>query len=163
MRRKEVNTMAIMRWERFGELNIRGRAGRIMGDLSVWPFRFVMFQGGMVPLDVYHTTDAVVVKATLPGVKPEELDVTITGDRLTIKGESKVEGDVKREDYLLHERRYGEFSRTVSLPGGLQTDKAEATFEDSVLTISIPKAEEVKPRTIRVKTRELAGAKTGGR
>jgi len=153
--------MAIMRWEPFGELNIRGAAGRIMGDLSVRPFRFVMFHGGMVPLDVYQTSDAVVVKAPLPGVKPDELDITITGDRLTIKGESKVENEVKKEDYFLHESRYGEFSRTVTLPGGLEADRAEATFEDSVLTISIPKAEEAKPRTVKVKAREMAGAKTG--
>jgi HSP20 family protein len=97
----------------------------------------------------------VVVKASLPGVKPEDVDITISGDTLTIKGETKTEEEVKREDYLYQERRYGSFSRTIALPSSLQTDKAEATFENGVLTLTIPKIEEVKPKTIKVKPKEV--------
>ena len=70
---------------------------------------------------------------------------------MTIKGESKAEQEVKREDYLYQERRYGAFSRSVVLPSGLKPDKAEATMENGVLTLTIPKAEEVKPKAIKVK------------
>ena len=73
---------------------------------------------------------------------------------MTIKGESKAEQEVKREDYLYQERRYGAFSRSVILPSGLKSDKAEATMEDGVLTLTIPKAEEVKPKAIKVKAKE---------
>lgn len=86
------------------------------------------------------------VKATLPGVKREDVSIDITGETLTIRGDTKAEEEVKREDYLYQERRYGSFSRSVVLPGGLKTDKAEATMEDYVLTLTIPKAEEVKPK-----------------
>lgn len=94
------------------------------------------------------------VKATLPGVKREDVSIDITGETLTIRGDTKAEEEVKREDYLYQERRYGSFSRSVVLPGGLKTDKAEATMEDCVLTLTIPKAEEVKPKAIKVKPKE---------
>jgi HSP20 family protein len=105
-------------------------------------------------LDVYQTPSEVVVKAALPGAKPEDVNIDITGDTLTIKGERKAEQEVKRENYLYQERRYGAFSRTVVLPSGLKSDKAEATMEDGVLTLTIPKAEEVKPKAIKVKAKE---------
>jgi len=105
-------------------------------------------------LDIYESPNEVVVKAALPGVKPDDVNIDITGDTLTIKGESKAEQEVKREDYLYQERRYGAFSRTVILPIGLKSDKAEATMEDGVLTLTIPKAEEVKPKAIKVKAKE---------
>ncbi len=76
------------------------------------------------------------------------------GDTLTIKGETRAEQEIKREDYLYQERRYGAFSRSVVLPGGLKSDKAEATVDDGILTVTIPKAEEVKPRAISVKAKE---------
>jgi len=115
-------------------------------------FRFSFFGDVGVPIDMYHTAEEVVIKAALPGVKPEDVDITIAGDTLTIKGEVKAEKEIRREDYIHQERRYGGFSRSVTLPPGLQTDKAEATFEQGILTLTIPKAEEVKPKTIKVKT-----------
>ena len=73
---------------------------------------------------------------------------------MTIKGESKAEQEIKKEDYLYQERRYGTFYRSVVLPSGLKSAKAEATMEDGVLTLTIPKAEEVKPKAIKVKAKE---------
>ena len=73
---------------------------------------------------------------------------------MTIKGETKAEQEIKKEDYLYQKRRYGAFSRSVVLPSGLKPDKAEATMEDGVLTLTIPKAEEVKPKAIKVKAKE---------
>jgi HSP20 family protein len=96
----------------------------------------------------------VVVKATLPGLRPEDASIDITGETLTIKGETKAEQAIKKENYLYQERRYGSFARSVVLPGGLKTDKAEATMEDGVLTLTIPKVEEAKPKAIKVKAKE---------
>jgi HSP20 family protein len=95
-----------------------------------------------------------VVKAALPGLMPEDVSINITGETLAIKGESKAEQEIKKEDYLYKERRYGAFSRSVVLPSGLKTDKAEATMEDGTLTLTIPKVEEVKPKKVSVKAKE---------
>ena len=90
----------------------------------------------------------------MPGIKPEEVNIDITGDTLTIKGETKAKQEIKKENYLYQERRYGTFSRSVALPGGLKPDRAEATMEDGVLTLTIPKAEELKPKSIKVKAKK---------
>ena len=95
-----------------------------------------------------------VVDAANPGVKPEDIEVSLTGDVLTIKGETKAEKEVKEPNYLRRERRYGSFCRSISLPSGLKGDKAEAEFEHGVLKLTIPKAEEVKPKVIEVKTKK---------
>jgi len=149
--------MAIERWQPFSELmSLRQAMDKLFEDSFVRPSRALAALGEVTApaLDIYQTPDEVVVKATLPGVKPEDLSIDITGETLTIRGETKVEEEVKKEDYLYHERRYGSFSRSVALPGGLETDKAEATMEDGVLTLTIPKAEEVKPKAIKVKAKE---------
>jgi len=115
---------------------------------------------GDLPVDMYQTADDVVVKAALPGIKPEEVDITITGDTLTIRGEQKEEQEVKEDDYFYKERRYGTFSRSVAMPVKVKSDKAEAVFENGVLTLTLPKAEEIKPKQIKVKPKVMIeGAK----
>ncbi len=149
--------MAIERWQPFRELvSLREAMDKLFEDSFVRPSRlFATLGEEVVPaVDVYQTPDEVVVKASLPGVKAEDVNIDITGDTLTIKGETKAEEEVKRENYIYQERRYGAFSRTVALPTGLKLDKAEATMADGVLTLTIPKAEEVKPKQIKIKTRE---------
>ena len=149
--------MAIERWHPLTDLmTLRQAMDRLFDDSFVRPSRGLeIFGRGIAPaLDVYQTPSEVMVKATLPGVKGEDVNIDITGDTLTIKGESRAEQEVKREDYLYQERRYGAFSRSAVLPSGLKSDRTEATMEDGVLTLTIPKAEEVKPRAIKVKTRE---------
>ncbi|MFW6105467.1 MAG: Hsp20/alpha crystallin family protein [Chloroflexota bacterium] len=149
--------MAIERWHPFTDLmSLRQAMDRLFEDSFVRPSRALEAFGEVAApaIDVYQTPSEIVVKAALPGVKPEDVNIDITGDTLTIKGESKAEQEVKREDYLYQERRYGAFSRSVVLPGGLKSDKAEATIEDGVLTLTIPKAEEVKPKAIKVKAKE---------
>ena len=95
-----------------------------------------------------------VVKTSLPGVKPEDVDVTISGDILTIKGEVKTEEEVEQANYLRQERRYGSFQRSLQLPESLKADQAEARFDNGVLTLTIPRAEEARPRTIKVETKK---------
>jgi HSP20 family protein len=144
--KKGVMQMAIERWHPFTDImTLRQAMDRLFEDSFVRPSR---------ALDIYQKPDEVVVKAAMSGVKPEDVNIDITGDTLTIKGERKAENEIKREDYLYQERRYGAFSRTVVLPSGLKSDKAEATMEDGVLTLTIPKAEEVKPKAIKVKAKE---------
>jgi len=154
--------MAIERWHPFTELiSLRQAMDRLFEDSFVRPSRFISaFGEAAAPaLDVYQTPNEVVVKAAVPGLKPEDVSIDITGETLTIKGETKAEQEIKKEDYLYQERRYGAFYRSVVLPSGLKPDKAEATMEDGVLTLTIPKAEEVKPKKISVKAKEKAKEK----
>ena len=108
---------------------------------------------------MYHTADDVVVKAALPGVKPEEVDITITDGNLTIKGETKAEEEVQREDYFYQEHRYGAFNRSVTLRNGLNTDKAEANFDNGILAVTLPKSEQVKPKSIKGKAKSITEGK----
>ena len=110
-------------------------------------------------LDMYETLDTIVVKASLPGVKPDDVEISVTGSTLTIRGEIKSEEEVKEEDYYHQERRYGSFCRSIGLPSALKADKAQAMFEDGVLTLTIPKAEEIKPKTIKVETEKVIEGK----
>jgi len=149
--------MAIERWQPFSELmSLRQAMDKLFEDSFVRPSRALAALGEVTApaLDVYQTANEVVVKATLPGLKPEDVSIDITGETLTIKGETKAEQEIKKENYLYQERRYGSFARSVVLPSGLKPDKAEATIEDGVLTLTIPKAEEVKPKAIKVKAKE---------
>jgi HSP20 family protein len=147
---------SLMRWDPFRDtLSLRNAMDRLFEDSFVTPhFGWIApaSAAGMA-VDVYETKDQVVIKAALPGVKPEETEVTITGDTLTIRGESKEEKEVKEESYIRKERHFGSFARSVTLPAGLEADKAEATFENGVLTLKIPKSEQVKPRSIKVKAK----------
>ncbi len=146
--------MNMIRWEPIREMTSMEEAvDRLLDEHFFHPSRFISLWGetATILLDVFQTVDAVVVKASLPGIRPEDVDVTVSGNTLNIKGETKTEENVKSEDYIHQERRYGAFSRSVVLPAGLQGDKAEAVFEHGVLTLSIPRAPELKPKQIKVK------------
>lgn len=108
--------------------------------------------GRELDVEMYETDMAVIIRATMPGVKPEDLDISVMGETLTIKGETKRDPDVAKEQYLRQEMHYGEMSRELKLPGGLEPGEAEARLEHGVLTLTIPKAEGVRPKIIRVKT-----------
>jgi HSP20 family protein len=104
-----------------------------------------------LPLDVYSTPEEVVIQASVPGMEPDRVEITIEGELLTIKGERKA--PLENVDYHIQERGYGPFSRSLTLSVPVQADLAEAVFEQGELTLTIPKAEEVKPRTIKVKSK----------
>jgi HSP20 family protein len=112
------------------------------------------------PLDLYETDEEVVVKASLPGVKPEDIDISVTGQLLTLRGESKEEHEEKAQNYYRRERRTGAFVRQISLPTEVDSNKADATFEHGVLRLRLPKAEAVKPRTIRVNAKPMIEGKS---
>ncbi len=105
-------------------------------------------------VDMYETGDAVVLTMAVPGIPPSDLQVTITKDMLTIKGESKPKENVPEKDYVFRERHYGSFVRSFTLPQiRLNLDAAKAEFENGVLTLTVPKKEEQKPKSIRVKAK----------
>jgi HSP20 family protein len=104
-------------------------------------------------VDMYQTDNEVVVKAAVPGMKPEDVQIAVTGDVLTIKGETNEKSDTKEKAYHIREQRWGTFERMISLPTAVVSDKAQAEFENGILTITLPKAEEVKPRVISIKAK----------
>ncbi len=146
-------------WEPRGGISLRDMMDRLFEDAFIQPRDwFGSNPMGMtnLPLDVYETKDDVVVKTALPGVKPDDVEVTITGDTLTIHAETKEESQGNKDNqgkYLRRERHYGEYARSVTLPSGLKTDQAEASFDNGMLTLKIPKSEVQKPKTIQVKAK----------
>ncbi|HIE16643.1 MAG TPA: Hsp20/alpha crystallin family protein [Dehalococcoidia bacterium] len=152
---------SMIRWEPFREMvSLREAMDKLFEDSFVRPWRlWPTITGGGLPLDMYQTANEVVVKAALPGVKPEDVDISITGDTLTIKAEHKEEQEAKEEDYFYKECHYGACSRSVTIPVQVKADKAEAVFENGILTLTLPKAEEIRPKQIKVKAKQLAEGK----
>lgn len=143
----------LTRFDPFSEMvSLRGVMDRLF-DESYVPFGWRVLNGDglTTAVDVHQTNDEIVVTASLPGVKPEDVDITITGQSLSIRGEFKADEKVERDQYIYRERRTGAFSRQLELPVRVQGEKAEATFENGLLRLTIPKAEDVKPRQIQVK------------
>lgn len=146
----------LVKWEPFKELiSLREAMDRLLEESFVRPFgvlpsvRFETFA-----LDMYETENDLVVKASLPGVKPEDININVTGDLLTIKAEVKEEKEVKEENYFRRERRFGTFCRSVTLPIDVDVDKAKAEYENGILTLTFPKAEAAKPKVIKVKAKK---------
>ncbi len=129
---------------------------RLFDDAFTRPFS-LMREGGSnwtsPAIDLYQTNDAVVVKAALPGIQADEVQINVSGDVLTIKGETKQEEEKKDKSWHIREHRWGAFERSVTLPIGVLSDRAKADFENGILTITLPKAEEVRPKTITVKAK----------
>lgn len=101
-------------------------------------------------IDVYDSKDNILVKADLPGLTKDEIEVSIENDNLVIKGEKKKDTEVKEENYYKTERFYGSFYRTVELPAQVETDKVDAKYEDGVLSLTLPKKEDAKPKQITI-------------
>ncbi len=146
--------MTLMRWDPWRELSLLERTFDELFREFARPLLGVeRREWAWVPaMDLYETDDAVVVKMALPGVDPDKVEIRIAGDMLTIRG--RVEEDVVEEGatYYVRERRAGAFSRTIQLPVPVVADEAEAVFENGVLTLTLPKAEEVRPKTIAITT-----------
>lgn len=105
-------------------------------------------------LDVSETDDDYRVTASLPGIDPDDLEITYDSNVLTIKGEVRKDEEVNEERYHLRERRYGSFSRSISLPTSIKAENIEANYEKGVLTLHLPKSEEAKPKRIKVQSVE---------
>ncbi|HEX2625585.1 MAG TPA: Hsp20/alpha crystallin family protein [Candidatus Limnocylindrales bacterium] len=136
----------------FGEMiTLRQAMDRLFDD-DYRPFRFLSggLDGPGLPLDVTTDNDKLTIEAALPGVSPEDVDITIENGTVTISGKTATERSGDEGSYLVQEIRRGSFSRSVTLPTGLEADKATASFENGVLRLEVPKAEQVKPRQIKI-------------
>ncbi len=146
--------MSIVRWEPFRDfMTLREAMDRLFEESFVGPRRreWLAPTEATLALDMYQTEHSVVVRTAVPGVKPDDIDITISGNALSISGETKEDEEVKEENYIRRERRCGSFSRSLMLPDGVDAANTEASFEDGVLTLTIPKAPEAKPKVIKVK------------
>jgi HSP20 family protein len=144
----------LIRWEPAREMmTLRDAMDRLFDDAFTRPFRLNDGQMSMLAVDMYQTDNEVVVKAAIPGVKADEVQINVTGEVLIIKGETHEKEDVKEKAYHLREQRWGMFERTLALPTDVVADKAKAEFENGILTVTLPKAEEVKPKTIAIKSK----------
>ena len=141
-------------------LSLREAMDRLFAESFLRPGFYGSAESGaaMLPVDMYETENEVVVKAAAPGVKPEDIEVTVTGDLLTIKGEFKSESERQDEKraWRRQERRYGSFSRQVTLPAGVNTDACQADFENGVLTLKLPKAEEARVKRVQIQSKTNA-------
>jgi HSP20 family protein len=144
----------LIRWDPFREVQtFRQMMDRMMdesnmGGQRAWP---QAGDGFPLALDVAEDQDKYIVKASIPGVDPNNIDITLTDNVLTIKGETRQEKDVDEKNYQIRERRYGSFTRSIALPAGVDPEKVEAIHEHGVLTLHLPKTEAVKPKKIAVK------------
>jgi HSP20 family protein len=142
----------LTKWDPFQDmLNLRTMVDRMFEDFygggrplsrtSTWGFA----------LDVAEDEDEFTVKASLPGIKADDIDITYTENTLTIKGEIKEDKEIAEPHYHMRERRYGSFARSITLPSKVKPEEIDANFTDGVLTIHMPKTEEVKPKRISIK------------
>jgi HSP20 family protein len=146
---------SLIRWDPFREMmTLRSNMNRLFDDaFSNLPAERTNGGGAYsIALDVAEDEDNYVVKASVPGIPADNIDVTVSDNVLTIKGEIEDEREKEERNYHLRERRYGMFSRTISLPSNVEADEIDASYDNGVLTLQIPKAEVVKPRKITVKT-----------
>lgn len=115
------------------------------------PFDLPAQRAWNVAVDVAENEDGYVVKASLPGINLDDLDITFEDNVLTLKGEMKLDENIQEENYVIQERRHGQFMRSIRFPAAVDSNKIEATYENGVLTLQVPKVEEVKPKHIKVK------------
>ncbi len=148
--------MALLPWKKredeMGLMTLQRQMNRLLEDffgrgLSLEPFGREV---GAVSLDVSEDANTVFVKAEIPGVEPKDVDVSITGDVLTIRGEKKEEKEEKGKTYHRIERSYGAFSRSVILPASIDSEKAEARYDKGILEITMPKKAEAKSKPIQI-------------
>lgn len=154
--------MVLTRWEPISEMR------RMQADMNrqwrQWPRHFYLRprswrEDGQLAVDVYQDKDNLVVRAAVPGVKPEDMDVSLVDGTLTIKGERKSEQEVKDADYIHREYQTGSFTRSVALPRGLNTGKAEASYDNGILTVAIPKSEESKHKSLKINVKAVDAKK----
>jgi len=143
----------LIRWEPAREMmSLRDAMDRLFDDAFTHPLS--LRDNWSVPaIDMFQTDDKIVVKAALPGMKSDEVQINITGEVLTLKGEVQQNQEMEEKAWHMREQRFGSFERSIALPTDVVADKAKADFENGILTITLPKAEEVKPKTISIKTK----------
>ena len=151
----------LTRWDPFQEMiNLRSAVDRLFDSTLAPSNSLDMPTAWTLALDIVENEDSFLVKASVPGIKPEDIQVTFTDNVLTIKGEMRSETASKETRYHLRERRFGSFTRSVTLGARIKADAIVANYENGVLTLTLPKAEEVKPKQISIKVNPVLEAKT---
>ncbi len=144
-------------WDPMREaVTLREAIDRLFQDSFVRPSGATQAAAGTIgnlPIDVYETADNYVVVASLPGFRPDDVEITVHGEMLTIRAEYKNDEAAKDAQYLIRERRVGSLGRQIGLPRAVQPDRATADYDNGVLRLTLPKAESEKPKTIRIGTR----------
>ena len=143
----------LIRWQPAREImTLREAMDHLFDDAFTRPLS--LRENWSIPaIDMYQTENEVVIKAAIPGINPDAVHVNVTGEMLTIKGEIKQEEESKEKAWHIREQRWGSFERTVSLPVAVKADSSKAEYVNGVLVITLPKADEVKPKTITVKVK----------
>jgi HSP20 family protein len=155
--------MAIVRWEPFRDLvSVQRDFDRLFREAFSPQFAEAELstRSWAPPVDIYETDNDIVLKAELPGVDPKDVEVRVEDNNLYLKGERKFEKEVKEQNYHRIERSYGSFARSFSLPSSISADKVKAEFNDGLLTITMPKREEAKPKTVKVDVAKSEPAKS---
>jgi HSP20 family protein len=148
------------RWDSFRGVSPDSQLNRLFTDFFGRATQEQNLTTWAPAVDIYEGQNELVVKADLPDVKPEELDIRVENNILTIRGERKFEKKVDEKDYLRVERAYGSFARSFSLANTVNTDAIKADYKDGVLTLSVPKREEAKPKQIKVNVGAASGQAT---
>ena len=138
------------RWNPFREMLALREAMDRMFDDSFMRSTMSSGRAASFPIDLAETDQGFLLRAALPGVRPEDVQITIHGETLTIRAESKAQEERKEENWLIREQRSGQYQRLVSLPAPVNPDQAEASFKDGILELTLPKAEQARPRQIKV-------------
>lgn len=147
----------LARWDPYRELvSMRRLMDRLMDSAVTGDSDTTQAAAWGLALDVAEKDDEFVVKASIPGIDPEDLEITYTNDTLSIRGEVKEEKESEQANYHLRERRYGAFFRSVTLPSQIDSAKIEANYDKGVLALRLPKAEELKPKRIPIKVGQKA-------
>lgn len=143
--------MSMARWDPFRDLEaLRENVNRLFQE-SMTPRRDISMAQAWTPaVDVVEDEEKIIVKAELPGLKREDIDIELTGDTLTIKGERKFENEERKENYVRVERSYGEFRRVFTIGVPVKAGEVKANYKDGILEVQIPKAEEIKPKKVEV-------------
>lgn len=145
--------MAIVRWEPFRDLMTGHREfDRFFKEAfnPFWGEGELSTRTWAPPVDIFENENNIVLKAELPGVDPKDVDVKVEDNTLYLKGERKFEKEVNNENYHRVERSYGSFARSFSLPNSINAEKVKAEYKDGLLTLTLPKREEAKPRSIKI-------------
>ena len=155
---------SLTRYNPVGEaLSLRQAMDRLFEDSFVSPWSWRTVAGTQWPaIDIHDTPEEVVITAALPGIRPEDVEITMVGQTLSLRGEFKADESVEQGRYLLQERRYGTFHRQIELPVRVNADSAQASFDNGLLTLRVPKADEVKPRQIQIHAGTTGTTSNGG-
>ena len=144
--------MHVMRWNPFNDMSvIQNQMNRLFeSTLRGWPADTDGTSSWVPPADIYETANELVVATDLPGIDPKKIDVQVENNIITIRGERRLEQKLEKENFHRVERTYGAFARTFTLSTAVESDKIRANYKDGVLTISLPKAEHARPKSIQI-------------